>query len=103
MRNVATARSLALGCATAGLLLLAGPASAGGPSTGPSRMPAGAQWSGFYAGGEVGGAWSSFDWTYTNPNYFNTLGAILLGSDFSQHASGVIGEIFAGYNFQTGP
>jgi hypothetical protein len=37
------------------------------------------------------------------PNYFNTLGALLVGSDFSHSATGAIGGVFGGYNFQRGP
>ena len=57
-------------------------------------------WAGFYFGGEIGGAWSDANWQYQNPNYFNTLGAVLLGTDFDQNASGAIGGVFGGYNFQ---
>lgn len=104
MRGIGASFGRAFGCATAILLSLAGPASTGAASAAPlPAAPLDAQWGGFYAGGELGGAWSKFDWTYTNPNYFNTLGATLLGSDFSHSASGVIGGVFAGYNYQTGP
>ena len=99
MRGIVVSFGRAFGCIAAILFLLAAPASAGAMSAAPS----GPLWDGFYAGGEVGGAWSKLDWTFTNPNYFNTLGAMLLGSDFSHSASGAIGGAFAGYNFQTGP
>jgi hypothetical protein len=104
VRGIGVSFSRAFGCATAILFLLAGPASTGAASADPlPSAPLDAQWGGFYAGGELGGAWSAFDWKYTNANYFNTLGATLLGSDFSHNASGVIGGVFAGYNYQTGP
>jgi outer membrane immunogenic protein len=104
VRGIGVSFGCALGGAAAILFLLAAPASTGAASADPlPSAPLDAQWGGFYAGGELGGAWSTFDWTYTNPNFFNTLGATLLGSDFSQSASGVIGGAFAGYNYQTGP
>lgn len=54
-------------------------------------------WSGFYIGGQLGGAWGSMDWTQTNTNYFNnTVGA---GTDFN--GSGVIGGIIGGANIQS--
>ena len=99
MRRAGTLRGGLLGYASAAFFVLTATASA----SPPAPMPLGPQWAGFYAGGEVGGAWSKFDWTYTNPNYYNTLGALLLGSDFSHSASNAIGGAFAGYNFQTGP
>jgi outer membrane immunogenic protein len=61
------------------------------------------RWGGLYAGGQFGWSWSDFDWTYQNPNYFNTLGATVVGSDFSQDANGVIGGGLVGWNYQTGP
>ena len=99
MRGIGVGFGRAFGCTAAILFLLAAPASAGAMSAAPS----GPLWDGFYVGGEVGGAWSKLDWTFTNPNYFNTLGATLLGSDFSHSASGAIGGAFAGYNYQAGP
>jgi outer membrane immunogenic protein len=99
VRGIVLSFGRALGCTAATLFLLAAPASAGAAPA----AALGAQWGGFYAGGEVGGAWSKFDWTYTNPNFYNTLGALLLGSDFSHSASSMIGGVFTGYNFQTGP
>jgi outer membrane immunogenic protein len=62
-----------------------------------------ADWSGFYIGGQLGGAWSDLDWQYQNANYFNTLGPVVVGNNFSQGPSGVIGGILGGYNYQTGP
>ena len=102
MRGIGVGFGRALGCAIAVLFLFAGPALAGGAAL-SAYAPSDAQWGGFYAGGELGGAWSKLDWTYTNPNYFNTVGPVVLGSDFSHNASGVIGGAFAGYNYQTGP
>jgi outer membrane immunogenic protein len=60
-------------------------------------------WSGFYVGGQLGGAWSDMDYRFANPNYFNTLGPVVLGRNFSFDADGVIGGGQLGYNYQTGP
>ena len=57
------------------------------------------QWAGFYAGGEAGLGYSDFDWQHQNANYFNTLGATLLGTDFENNDTGAMGGIFAGYNY----
>ena len=98
-----------------GLLLACAVAASGTQSASAADVPARAPvykapaavvtatWSGFYAGGEVGGAWSRFDLTHVNDNYFNTLGPIVVGRDISQTAVGVIGGAFAGYNHQMGP
>lgn len=104
MRGIALSFGRALACTTAIMFLFAAPASIGAASAAPvTAASSGTQWDGFYTGGELGSAGSKLHWTYTNPNYFNTLGAKLRGSDFSHSASGAIGGAFAGYNFQTGP
>lgn len=74
---------------------LAQPAKAAEPS------PA-AQWDGLYVGGQVGGAWSDADWAYQNHNWFNTLGPVLVGTDFDLEASGVVAGGQAGFNYQSG-
>lgn len=58
-------------------------------------------WSGFYIGGRVGGAWSDVDWTQ-NANYYTTLGPVVVGTDSSFSPSGVIGGVFGGGNLQLG-
>jgi outer membrane immunogenic protein len=60
-------------------------------------------WSGFYSGAELGGAWSDMHWTYQNANTFNSVGPIVLGSAFDTNPEGVIGGFVGGYNYQTGP
>lgn len=98
-------RRLALCCALAGLIAFATPGAAADlmPSMAPVPMPITAiQWGGFYIGGQVGGAWSTLDWRFDNPNYFNTLGPNLLGTDFDQDARGVMGGGQVGFNYQTG-
>jgi outer membrane immunogenic protein len=59
-------------------------------------------WEGLYAGVELGGAWGSAKWTYKNPNYYNTLGSVLLGSKFSFKENSIIGGGNVGYNVQFG-
>ncbi len=58
-------------------------------------------WRNLYLGGQLGGAWSRQSWQYTNLNYFNTLGAELLGTRFAFDASNLMGGGYAGFNFQT--
>lgn len=59
-------------------------------------------WDGFYVGGQLGAAWNTSHWKYKNPNYFNTLGPILLGSNFHFKGTDVIGGGNVGFNYQTG-
>ena len=83
----------------------AGPAAADGTPGAPltvSEYIGVADWSGFYVGGQVGGAWSKTDWTQVNPNYFNTIGAIVVGTGSSFDADGALGGILGGYNQQIG-
>jgi outer membrane immunogenic protein len=91
-------------CGTIAALLLAGNAAADGPQPyriGVSDLQGVTDWSGFYAGGQVGGAWDDTDWTM-NPNIFNTLGAAQLGSTASFDSSSAIGGLFGGYSVQAG-
>jgi len=60
------------------------------------------QWGGFHVGGEIGQSWSSYGWNM-NPNYYNTLGANLLGSTIGQTQSGLMGGALAGYTVAVGP
>src|SRR5262245_2650503 len=85
-------------CAVASLLSLTSPTAAGDLAHAPDVV----QWTGVYVGGQLGGAWSDADWTYANPNWFNTLGAELLGTAFGFDSGGVIGGGQVGYNYQTG-
>ena len=52
-------------------------------------------WTGFYVGGDVGGAW-------TNDSVKTTVGGVPYLNTFKENASGVVGGLFAGYNWQTG-
>ncbi|MCP0914899.1 MULTISPECIES: outer membrane protein [Legionella] len=63
-------------------------------------LPPIAPWDGFYASGLLGGAWGEQDWNYTNLNYFNTLGPVLIGTDFSFNSKSVLGGVNLGYNYQ---
>jgi outer membrane immunogenic protein len=67
------------------------------------RAPAVADWSGFYAGGQLGAGWSNSDWDQINANYFNTIGPVLLGTETSINDTGFIGGVYGGYNGQIGP
>jgi len=96
MRSNAARCSLTLGLAGAAVLGFAtGRALADEPPGGP-------QWTGFYIGGQVGGAGSDVDWRYQNANYFNTLGPVVVGSTFDQAPGGIIGGVHGGYNYQAG-
>ncbi len=61
----------------------------------PTITPSYYNWTGFYVGGHVGGAWSDKDWTQTFP-------AAALGNGASFHADGFIGGGQIGYNWQAG-
>lgn len=60
-------------------------------------------WDGFYLGGELGEAWNQSQWTYDNPNYFNTAGPVVLGSHFDSNAHGIIGGGYLGYGHRVEP
>jgi outer membrane immunogenic protein len=61
----------------------------------PPITPSYYNWSGFYVGGHVGGAWADKDWTQTFPAAFG-------GNAASFDANGFIGGGQIGYNWQTG-
>ena len=60
-------------------------------------------WSGVYAGAQLGGAWSDIRWQYANANFFNSTGGNVVGTRFDHDPQGLIGGFVGGYNFQTGP
>lgn len=79
---------------------LAGPASAADlrlPVKAPPPFPM-FSWTGFYAGADVGYAWGRDTTTeyLTGTNTFT-------GLRWDYKAKGVLGGLFAGYNYQTGP
>ncbi len=87
-------------CAASAILSgLAASAAAAGLS---SPIDVTTTWSGFYVGGQLGGAWDKTDWHYDNANFFNTLGPVLLGRNFDLDAGGVMGGGQLGFNYQTG-
>ena len=58
-------------------------------------------WTGFYIGGDVGGAWTNDGARYrTNPTFVPANPANTLFATSSMNASGVVGGLFAGYNYQ---
>jgi outer membrane immunogenic protein len=86
-------------CAAAvSLIALASPVAAGDLAAAPESV----QWTGFYVGGQLGGAWSESDWRYHNPNWFNTSGPDLLFTRFGFDGNGVIGGGQLGFNYQSG-
>lgn len=106
MRNFGSGRHLVINTAAALLSLLgAGSASADGPRpylVGASDLQGQADWSGFYIGGKLGGAWSDdISWTQ-NPNVFTNGGAVPPGTKASFSASGVDGGIIGGGNLMVG-
>jgi outer membrane immunogenic protein len=61
----------------------------------PTLTPSYYNWSGFYVGAHIGGAWADKDWTQTFPTAF-------AGNSASFRADGFIGGGQIGYNWQTG-
>ncbi len=92
-------RSRAIDCL---VLALAGAVTAGLDRTPARADGATADWNGFYAGAQLGGAWSTLDWEYKNANFFNTNGPTVVGNTFDLDPRGVLGGAVGGYNFQTG-
>jgi outer membrane immunogenic protein len=63
----------------------------------PTITPSYYNWTGFYVGGHVGGAWADKSWTQTFP-----AGPAALGNGASFNADGFIGGGQIGYNWQMG-
>jgi outer membrane immunogenic protein len=93
--NAETLLALAVGAA---VLAFVTPSAAEGFLDSPQE----AQWTGFYAGGQLGGAWSDASWDYKNSNWFNTLGPEVVISNFAIDAGGFVGGGQTGFNFQSG-
>jgi outer membrane immunogenic protein len=105
MQKLGAGSILPLIASVAALIFLGGaPASADGMRriVGVSDLQGATNWSGIYAGGQLGGTWANIDWSQVNPNFFNTLGAAVVGTDSSFDASGVLGGVYGGYNHQVG-
>lgn len=65
----------------------------------PPPAMVGYNWSGFYVGGNIGGAWNSMNSTVLAPGS----AAFPVGTAFTRHdLSGVIGGIQGGFNYQVG-
>jgi outer membrane immunogenic protein len=82
----------------AAVLAFVTPSAAGGLLHSPPEP----QWAGFYAGGQLGGAWRDASWDYKNSNWFNTLGPEVVISNFGIDAGGFLGGGQTGFNFQSG-
>ena len=80
-------------------ILAAAPAAATGLLSSASQP---VNWSGFYVGGQIGGAWNDTDWQYDNANWFNTLGPVIVIPGFDMDGSGFLGGGQAGFNYQSG-
>jgi len=106
MRYFGTARNLKSVAVAAALFFLGiGAATADGPyprARGGANLQGVTDWSGFYLGGQLGGGWSNVDWMQLNPNYFDTLGPTVVGTNSDTRDSGVLGGAFGGYNQQVG-
>ena len=57
-------------------------------------------WQGFYLNGQLGMGLDREHEKFANANYFNTLGPVLLGSDFNHKSEGFIAGGALGYNYQ---
>ncbi len=73
MRNLATGCSLKFIAAAAALVLIgAGSAIADGPRPyviGATDLQGETDWTGFYIGGKLGGAWSDISWTQDQQHF----------------------------------
>jgi outer membrane immunogenic protein len=106
MRNFGTGRNLISGGAAAVLFLLlgAGGALADGPRpylVGVTDVEARTDWTGFYIGGKLGGAWSDISWTQ-GTNVFTAGGAVPTGAGADFAPSGFAGGVIGGGNLQVG-
>ena len=101
MRNFGRGRSLIVcGAVTTLLVIGTGGATADGPRpylVGASDLQGQADWTGFYIGGKLGGAWSDINWSQDNNVFTNAAGA-----QVSFSPSGVAGGIIGGGNVQVG-
>lgn len=105
MRIDATGRSLKFIFAAGALALLGAPSAiADGPRPyviGATDLQDQTDWSGFYIGGKLGGAWSDIGWTQ-DLNVFTNSGVIGSGSEVSFGPSGFGGGVIGGGNVQVG-
>ena len=98
-------RRVAIGGMAAALVVVgAGLASADGPRpyvVGATDLQGQTDWTGFYIGGKLGGAWSDIGWNQ-DANVFTTGGAVGSGTEVSFGPSGFGGGIIGGGNAQVG-
>lgn len=59
-------------------------------------------WQGFYLNGQLGAGGNRQDPKFTNANYFNTLGSVVLGDRFYCKSNGFVAGGALGYNYQIG-
>jgi outer membrane immunogenic protein len=101
MRNFGWGRSLTLsGAVAAQLLVGAHGAAADGPrpyAIGATDLQGQTDWTGFYIGGKLGGAWSDISWTQDNNGFTNNP-----GDTVSFSPSGFAGGVIGGGNLQVG-
>ena len=82
----------------------AGLASADGPRPyliGATDLQGQTDWTGFYIGGKLGGAWSDIGWSQ-DVNVFTAAGAVPPGTEVSFGPSGFGGGVIGGGNVQVG-
>jgi outer membrane immunogenic protein len=105
MRSFGRSRGLITGCAAAAAVLIsAGIAAADGPRPhliGATDLQGQTDWTGFYIGGKLGGAWSDINWTQ-DVNVFTAAGAVPPGTEVSFGPSGFAGGVIGGGNLQVG-
>jgi len=98
-------RRVAIGGIAAALVVIgAGLASADGPRpyvVGATDLQGQTDWTGFYIGGKLGGAWSDISWNQ-DANVFTNGGAVPPGTEVSFGPSGFGGGIIGGGNAQVG-
>lgn len=58
-------------------------------------------WHGGYISGQIGAGWGRDQAKFTNANYFNTLGPVVLGSKFHANSCKMLGGGALGYNYQS--
>lgn len=68
----------------------------------PCCDPCGNCWEGFYVSGQLGGGWHRDEIKFRNANFFNTIGAEVLGNKFTLDSDGFVGGGALGYNYQCG-
>ncbi len=97
-------RTFALIVAAVGLLTVPHDGAKADPrpwAIGVSDLQGEADWSGFYVGGKLGGAWGNVDWTQ-DVNIFTNGGAVAPTASANLSPSGFAGGAIGGANLQVG-